>query len=125
MFVFVQNWLVPLLSPRTKKQREDIGFVPYVLVNTYVTYVRMYEQLLSSLLRLHLLMDFNTPSHKLLGLIISRAGSIFRVLGLRSRSLWLFLEKKKRKNKKTKKKKKKKKKKNCVSALSLTFIDGF
>ena len=71
------------LSPRTTKWRGDIGFVPYVS-----TYVRTYVHLLSSLSRLHLFMNFNIT--QMLGMIISRASSTFRVLGSMSRSLWLF-----------------------------------
>ena len=72
----------------------DIEFVrcenAYVRnVRTYgVCYVRTYVHLLSSLYRLHSLMDFHNFT-QMLEMIISRASLTFRVLGLRSRSLWL------------------------------------
>ena len=66
--------------------------------------VAIFRKTFSMLLRLHLLMDFNITT-QMLGMITSQASFVIRVLGSRSRSLWLFLEK--------------------LIYLVPTFIDGF
>ena len=73
--------------PLAQQGGGDIGIVPYVS-----TYVRTYVHILSSLQRLHLLMDFNITT-QILGMTISRASTTFRVLGSRSRSLAIFRKK--------------------------------